>query len=135
MKQILGGVIHDVNSLGIDYFIHLSTATKMESKIRQINPKTIYLMPDAITDNDLKRCSEAGLSDSVIKDIKDKMEIRNPSNKLHNEELIDCDKNLITGINEIIYAIHKYYYPETKRIECSTWIGDEVYNFIMQYSK
>ena len=133
MKQILGGVVCGTNSLGRYFFIHLETATKVESKIREKNQDCIYLIPDIITDADLERILEAGVSNATVKNLKSTAEMY--EQKSCTDQLIDYDKNWKKGIFEIVYAIHKYYLPEVKRIECQRDIGNEVWHLIMQFSK
>ena len=134
MRQIHGGVIHGINSVDEHYFIHLSTGIKVECRIQNSKQENIYLIPAEVTNNDLKRCiDEYGLSISFVKDLEKKL--KDESLSAHNQELIDCDKYQLNGIYEIIYAIHKYYFPETKKVECQITLRDEVYHVTMQYSK
>lgn len=135
MWQIYGGVIHGVNSINMDYFIHISTGTKVECDLTR-QKDVIYLIPDTITQEDLKRCIEdADLSISTVKKLKDIMEIRDPNSQLHKEELIDCNKYYLNGIYEIIYCIHKYYFPRAKRIECQVNLEDEICHLKVEFSK
>lgn len=136
MRQIIGGCVYSKNERG-NYIIHLPTATKVEFQILIPEQKEIsMLVVFDITERELEQCRELGLSESEIKKLKKKSKCLNENfNGNEDNELVDYNRNVLVGINEIAYVMHKYYFPRAIKIECSAWIGEEVYNYSIKYSK
>ena len=133
MRQVCGGVVSGIDSQHVDFFIHLSTATKLKARIR--DSYTICLISDEITDEDLIMCEEEYcLSKKTIEQLKELSDFRKKFTQLEGFELRKYESEYVNGINVIISAIHYYYFRNVKKIVCHACIGKEHHKYTVEYS-